>query len=246
MSAKYVSRTRRQWSSRRAATAWFLSAAGLIASAAGLTYATADEVEYLMRVQLPTPREVTRDVVVTDAADALGRHASFRILLFTDEFRWRINSHDALDATPERPTFTPEMKAVLNSASEIIAIGASSEELPTGLPAAEGRKMEERRAARRAERIAVWIREVVSKPIVVRKLNVGHHTPTRGVRHTATADTSDQRRVVIVLVLERDNGVNIDQALRAAMARESINAPIFESLLTRYSLSVGQAFSWVP
>jgi hypothetical protein len=246
MSAQPNSFTRRQWSSRKAAIAWFLSAAGLIASVAGLTYATAGEVDYRMRVQLPTPREVTRDVVVTRAADALGRYASFRILLFTDEFRWRLNSHDALDATPERPMFTPEMKSVLNSASEIIAIGASSEELPSGVSPTEGRRLEERRAARRAERIALWIREVVSKPIVVRKLNVGHHSPTRGARNTSTADTSDQRRVVIVLVLEREKGVNIDQALRAAMARESLNAPIFEALLTRYSLSAGQAFTWVP
>lgn len=246
MSAQQRSRTGRQWSSRRAATAWLLSTAALIAATAGLALATAGEVDYLMRIQLPTPREVKRDVVVTDAADALGRHASFRILLFSDEFRWRINSHDALDASPEKPLFTPEMKAVLNSAGEIIAIGASSEELPGGVSAVEGRRLEERRAARRAERIGMWIREAVSKPIPVRKLNVGHHTPTRGAGKASAADTSDQRRVVIVLVLEKENGVNMDQALRAAMARESINAPIFEALLTRYSLSAGQAFTWVP
>lgn len=245
MSAHQPSRAVRRWSSRRAAIAWSISALALVASGAGLVYATARELHYLTRVNLPTPPEVKADVVVTHAADALGRRASFRILLFTDEFRWRINSHDELDATPERPNFTPEMKAVLNSAEEIIAIGASSEELPAGLTAAEGRIAEERRAARRAERIALWVREVVSKPILVRKLNVGHHTPTPGGRGSA-ADTSDQRRVVIVLVLEREDGVNMDQALRVAMARESLNAPIFEALLTRYSLSSGQAFTWVP
>lgn len=58
-------------------------------------------------------------------------------------------------------------------------------------------------------------------------------------------DTSDQRRVVIILVLERENGTNVDQALRSAMALESVNAPIFEALLTRYSLSAAKAFTWV-
>ena len=233
----------RQWRSRQAAVAWTLSAVALIMSTTGVAYLTANELEFLVRLELPTPPEVKRDIVVKRAADAIGRRASFRILLFTDEFRWRLNSHDSLDATPMRPTFTPEMKAVLNSAEEIIAVGASSEELPPGVSASEGRLMEERRAARRAERIAMWVREVVSKPIAVRKLNVGHHTATPGVR---TADTSDQRRVVIILVLDHEEGVNMDQALRAAMASESLRAPIFESLLTRYSLSAGQAFTWVP
>jgi hypothetical protein len=219
------------------------SAAALVMSMIGATYVTASELGYLVRVELPTPPEVKRDIVVTRVADALGRRASFRILLFSDEFRWRLSSHDALDASPERPMFTAEMKAVLNSAEEIIAIGASSEELPSGVPAAEGRATEERRAGRRAERIAMWVREVVSKPIAVRKLNVGYHTPTKGAR---ASDTSDQRRVVIVLVLDHEDGVNMDQALRAAMARESLRAPIFEALLTRYSLSSGQAFTWVP
>jgi hypothetical protein len=234
---------RRQWRSRQAALAWTISAATLIMSTAGVAYLTAKELGFLVRVELPTPPEVKRDIVVTRVADAIGRRASFRILLFTDEFRWRLNSHDSLDATPERPTFTPEMKAVLNSAEEIITVGASSEELPSGVPAAEGRATEERRAARRAERIAMWVREAVSKPIAVRKLNVGYHAATTGPR---AGDTSDQRRVVIILVLDREDGVNMDQALRAAMASESLRAPIFEALLTRYSLSAGQAFTWVP
>ena len=66
MSAHQNSRTRREWSSRRAAIAWFISAAALIASGATLTFATVGEADYLMRVQLPTPREVagSDDVVV--------------------------------------------------------------------------------------------------------------------------------------------------------------------------------------
>ena len=188
----------------------------------------------------PTPPEVIRDVVVRRVKDDEGRRASFRILLFSDEFRWRINSFDSLEQAGKRPQFTTEMKAVLNSASEIICVGASSEEIPPGTSFPQGRAQEERRAARRAEKIAVWVREALNRPIPVRKLNVGHHAPE------GADDTSDQRRVVIILVFDEDDGVNLDQSLRSAMAGESVRAPIFEALLTKYSLGNASGFTWVP
>jgi hypothetical protein len=51
--------------------------------------------------------------------------------------------------------------------------------------------------------------------------------------------------VVIILVLDRDEHVNVDQALRAAMRAESGRAPVFDTLLTRYSLTGGPELSWV-
>lgn len=189
---------------------------------------------------VPRPPEVLQEVIIRNIKDNDGRKASFRIMLFTDEFRWRINSYDQLEQGGRRPQFTPEMKAVLNSAKEIITVGASSEEIPPGVGYPEGRVREEKRAARRAEKIAVWVRESINRPIPVRKLNVGHHTPT------GTDDTSEQRRVVIILVLDQDEDANIDQALRSAMAGESVRAPVFEALLTRYSLGNADSFTWVP
>jgi hypothetical protein len=188
----------------------------------------------------PTPPEVSHDLIIRNAKDDAGRNTSFRILLFTDEFRWVINSFDAIEKNGARPHFTEEMKAELNSAKEIIAVGASSEEFPAGISPAAGRALEERRAARRAEKIALWVREVLGKPIPVRKLNVGHHTPT------GAGDTSDQRRVVIILVLDHDEGAHIDESLRAAMSDESARAPIFQALLTKYSLGGKNTFTWVP
>ena len=201
--------------------------------------ATAGEVHALWMV-LPTPPEVVQDFTVRNAEDDQGRRTSFRILLFSDEFKWRLNSYDVVEHGAARPLFTDEMKAVLNSAREVICVGASSEEIPAGVSFAAGRRKEERRAALRAEKIAVWVREVLERPIPVRKLNVGHHSPT------GDGETSDQRRVVIILVLDQDEGADVDQALRAAMAGESVRAPIFEALLTKYSLGSGSAFTWVP
>lgn len=229
----------RTWQKAVAAIAWGLSTLAFVIAGACLSYATVIEVDRLTRLTTPTPPEVSHDVIVRNAKDQSGRRASFRVLLFTDEFRWRLSSYEALEQL-EEPQFTTEMKNVLNRAKEIIAVGASSEEIVPGLSLEAGRKREEERAARRAERIAMWVRAALSSPIPVRKLNAGHHMPTKGFK-----ETSDQRRVVIILVLEREDGTNVDEALRAAMALESVRAPIFEALLTRYSLSANKAFTWV-
>jgi hypothetical protein len=108
-----------------------------------------------------------------------------------------------------------------------------------GVALQAGRAHEERRAARRAEQIAVWVRASLARPIPTRKLNAGYHLPTLGAR-----DTSDQRRVVIILVLDHDKGANVDEALRTAMTSESVRAPIFQTLLTQYSLASGPRFTW--
>ena len=217
----------------------YLVTAVWIVAGAWLMGATAGEARTAWLVT-PTPPEVLRDITVRNVKDDEGRRTTFRILLFTDEFRWRINSYDSLEQGGKRPQFTTEMKAVLNSATEIIAVGASSEEVPPGTSFPEGRVQEERRAARRAERIAVWVRQALNRPIPVRKLNVGHHAPT------GSDDTSDQRRMVIILVLDQDENANIDQSLKSAMAGESVRAPIFEALLTKYSLGNADRFTWVP
>ncbi len=232
--------SRGQWRSRSQAIAWGISAIGIVACGGALLYATASELQFQTRVLPPKPPEVTGDVIVRRARDLMGRRASFRILLFSDEFRWRMNSEVALDNQPPQPHFTPEMKSVLNDAKEVICVGASSEETPGGVSYKVGRQQEERRAGRRAEQIALWVRQAVSRPIPVRKLNIGHHAHT-GQQH----DTSDQRRVVIILVLDRDERTNLDQALRSAMAQESVRAPIFEALLTKYSLGTAPTFTWV-
>jgi len=230
----------RNWHSVLSGVAWGLSTMAFVIAGVCLSYATVVQVDRLTRVSAPKPPEVASDVIVRNAKDQQGRRASFRVLLFTDEFRWRMSSYESLESSLEEPTFTPEMKAVLDKAREILVVGASSEEIVPGLSLEAGRKREEVRAGKRAERIAMWVRQAVSKPTPIRKLNVGHHLPTGKAN-----DTSDQRRVVIIIVLDREDGTNVDEALRSAMALESVNAPIFEALLTRYSLSAAKAFTWV-
>jgi hypothetical protein len=230
---------KRRWTSRRQAVLWCVSTSAAVMFGGALTFATVGNVWRFARVLPPTPPEVSRDLVVRGVSDMFGRQASFRILLFTDEFRWRLSSSDTLENGLSPPVFTPEMKNVLNDAEEIICVGASSEEMSSDVSFAVGRSIEEKRAARRADRIALWVRSAVSRPIPTRKMNAGHHLPT-----AQSGDTSDQRRVVIILVLDQDPGTDIDAALRVAMKRESTRAPIFNSLLTEYSLSSRPQFTW--
>ena len=231
---------REGWRSQFTALMWWASAIALVAFSGGLMYSTAIQVHRLTRVLPPEPPEVVQDIVIRNVPDGLGRRTSFRILLFSDEFRWRLNSSSVLESGLSQPVFTDEMKAVLNDTQEIICVGASSEELPPSVTLEQGGAAEERRAARRAEQIAIWMREAVSRPIPIRKLNIGHHAPTG-----QPGDTSDQRRVIIILVLDSDDNIHIDEALRTAMVRESARAPIFDTLLTQYSLAEGTSFAWV-
>jgi hypothetical protein len=220
--------------------AWSCSAIGLLTFTGGLLVATSNEVRLLARTVPPTPPEISRDVLVRAVPDRAGNRASFRILLFSDEFRWRLNSFASLEQG-RAPEFSPEMKAVLSDAAEVIAVGASSEETLSGVSPEAARAAEERRAARRAEQTAAWVRSALTKPIPVRKLNIGHHVATG-----QPGDTSDQRRMVIILVLDHDDDTNLDESLRAAMAQERERTPLFDTLLTKYSLASGQSFSWVP
>ena len=123
---------KRKWRSAFAAIAWGASTLAFVIAGVCLSYATVLEVDRLTRLTTPTPPEIAHDVIVRNAKDEAGHRASFRVLLFTDEFRWRLSSYDALEQLAQ-PSFTPEMKTVLNRAKEIIAVGASSEEIVPGL-----------------------------------------------------------------------------------------------------------------
>ena len=213
----------------------------LLMFSACLCYATLGEVRRFTRVLAPTPPEVTRDLIVRNASDSLGRRASFRILLFTDEFRWRLNSFDALENGSAEPLFTPEMKAALerrrgnhlrrrqlggDPAGRVVRRGAGARGASRGPPGGTDCDLGAGGAVEGHSR-----QEAQRRPSRVDRLR---------------RDTSDQRRVVIILVLDHDSGTNIDQALRQAMSNESDRAPIFETLLTAYSLTTGSDFTWVP
>jgi hypothetical protein len=141
-------------------------------------------------------------------------------------------------------TFSEEMRRSINEAREVICVGASSEDIRSGASEEEGRQEEEQRAMRRAETIALWVQRVRSEPRVrIRKLNLGHH---ERAHRAYSGDTSDQRRVIIILVLEEEEGVNMDEALRDALEQERGKHPIYATILDNYSLTRKPNFTWAP
>jgi hypothetical protein len=190
------------------------------------------------------PPESKDDHYISASTDDQGKRATFLISLLSDEYRWKLGRTDLLENLQTRIDFTPEMRQNLNGAVEVICIGASSEEIVQGVSEEDGRHLEELRAGHRAEAISMWVRDVLSKPINVRKLNIGHRDPTLDTDYAYT-ETSDQRRVIIVLVLKEEAGVNIDQALRNAFRQEKNKQPIYETILTKYSLTRGPTFCWL-
>lgn len=188
------------------------------------------------------PPEVLLGDYVPYAKDNKGKTASFVIHLLTDEYRWKLSRWDLLENLQSEIEFSSPMRRLMNRAVEIICVGASSEEIEKGLALEEGRTREEWRAAQRAESIAKWTRAVLDHPVNVRKLNIGHRDPS--LEGTDAFDTSEQRRVIIVLVLKEEDGINIDEALRDAFLQERARQPIYETILTKYSLTQGLKFHW--
>jgi hypothetical protein len=66
----------------------------------------------------------------------------------------------------------------------------------------------------------MWVRQAVTKPTPIRKLNVGHHLPTGKAN-----DTSDQRRVVIIIVLDREDGTPCQHSGHGRIQEEGYRSP---------------------
>ncbi len=201
-------------------------------------------ITYNPPVQPQKPEEVKDRAFIPKAEDKQHKHATFDIYLFSDEYRWKIGHSNILENNKTTINFTPQMQRNLNESEEVICIGASSEQIRAGLTPEEGRKEEELRAAQRAETIATWVRPYLSNHVIVRKLNLGHHA----VKFETISNydrTSEQRRVIIVLVLKKEDGVDVDEALRDAFNREKAEHPLYARILTQYSLTQGFRFSWI-
>ena len=188
------------------------------------------------------PPEVLTGDYIPYARDHQGKKASFVIHLLTDDYKWKLSRWDLLEDSQSEINFSPPMRRLMNSAVEIICLGASSEEIENGLSPDDGRQKEEWRASKRAESIAKWVRAVLENSVNVRKLNIGHRDPSN--EPNGMLDTSDQRRIIIVLVIKEEEGVNMDQALRDAFQQERSKQPIYETILTRYSLTQALSFKW--
>lgn len=170
-------------------------------------------------VSLPkpiTPNEVdqSESAYVADAEDRDHRKMSVAIYLLSDKYKWKLGSYEKLNDAYEKIPISNEMIKLIRSAEEVICAGASSQEFVGALASNEGRRIEENRAAERARTIARWIDEL-GTGVSVRKWNIG-----QWMNRSFEVDTSAQRRVIIILVLKKTYGINLDEALRNALERE--------------------------
>jgi hypothetical protein len=188
------------------------------------------------------PPEVDVPTFVPDAEDSRHNKASLAIYLLSDEYKWKIGYDQKLNDKYDKLPFSGQMVDLLNKTREVICVGASSEEIIKGLTEDEGRKKEEERAARRAKSVAIWITEKLERQdpsILVRKWNIGHW-----MNRSNGSDTSTQRRVIIILVLNKSSEINMDEALRNALEREKGKHHIYELILNQYSLTRGDKLIW--
>jgi hypothetical protein len=191
------------------------------------------------------PPEVPDGTYVPRAKDRAGLQASMVIFLLTDEYRWEIGYYETLNRKYKKVPFSSAMKSLIDSkAKEVICIGASSEELEHTLLLEKGEKKaiekEEWRAGRRAETLGSWLEEIRGVLIPIRKLNVGHW-----MRQTNDADTSEQRRVIIVLVLDKQEGIKMDEAFLDALDQGKNNQKIYGTILNEYSLTRSLPLKWM-
>lgn len=200
-------------------------------------------VEDFVPSEEPTaPPEVDEPAFIPDAEDTDHKKASIAIYLLSGEYSWKIGNYEKLNDKYDKLPFSAEMVHLLNKANEVICVGASSEEIIQGLTEDEGRRKEEERAAKRAKSIARWVDEKIEKrnpPILVRKWNIGHW-----FNRLSGEDTSKQRRVIIILVFNKSREIKMDEALRNALEREKKDHPIYELILTQYSLTRSDKLVW--
>lgn len=176
------------------------------------------------------PTEALGQYYVPIASDERGNRATFATYILSDEYRWALASTELLQGGRREIIFTDQMKAIMSNASAIICVGTSSGEMNLSTPRQQAIKIEENRAAQRADTIARWVRAALTKPVPVYKLNLGYNLSEPSAY--GSSESGNQRRVIIILVLKREPSVNLTQALRQAINEN----PMYKSILTQYSL----------
>lgn len=205
-----------------------------------------------------------------------GQDVRFSIWTLTDNHSWEFgydgtsedNYPPRLNKDNETLPISIEQIKSLNLAEEIICIGASSQEFKAAISDREkARIIEENRASRRANSIALWIRPKLESPVnddayiirflkylwgtplppqkIVKKLNIGQWEKPQ--QNRTSVETAYQRRVVIILVLRNEKGEYVspdDVALRNAfLTKSKNNEKIYEYILNEYSKTKND-FSW--
>jgi hypothetical protein len=148
------------------------------------------------------------NVVTVEAHDNQGKNAKFEISILSRECYWQCRSATTVLLNKEPVDMlaffsSSGMQARLNRVQDLIAIGAASEE---GSVEREGF-----RADARANQLIHWLRQTVMKESVTFwTLSVGK---LKGEGAQCGEESDLNRSIVIVGVVEKDDGINLKEAI---------------------------------
>jgi hypothetical protein len=151
-----------------------------------------------------------------DGKDKQGHPASFDFIILTDEYTWAKGSTtDVVSADKVIPqsevadrVLTPQVRASLDSASDLIAVGLASQE--------GERAQEEARAADRAKTVVEWIKKVSKPDLALWTLTLGQYD--KACKHQEDADSSFERPVIFAGVRSKAADTNLQEALADAIS----------------------------
>ncbi len=153
--------------------------------------------------------------------DSEGKAAEFRIYILSNEYNWKILETTQVEQGGRPVDLSKVLEArgvrrVMETAIDIIAAGTAS---------FEGSKLrEETRAGDRADQLVSWVRQSVAflnDPPGIYRLNLGKFM--KGGSYTSPRATAYQRKVILVAVLEKDEGVALDKALWDALKDKNLD-----------------------
>jgi hypothetical protein len=160
----------------------------------------------------------------TSGEDEKGRRADFLIEVLAQEDRWKLRETEQLESGPVDRVLPPYLKSLekLDKAKGVIVVGTASQE--GGLLSEEGR------ADHRADRLLKLVKPITGLKKTY-KLNLGQHSTD----HAAdTSDTSYQRRVIIIDILENDPEMSVAD-IRAALLNALSKEKKYSFDAVRYS-----------
>lgn len=153
--------------------------------------------------------------------DEARRTGEFQALVFLEEYSWAYGRFDRVELGQVPIVFPavledPRLKQALEGAQEIVAAGTASCEASANI---WGYFREERRAGRRADQLASWIRDKPWNRAPVHQLNLGRFDRECGPDRTE--ETRNERRIVLVTVSRRADGLDLESCLRQSFRSEA-------------------------
>jgi hypothetical protein len=170
------------------------------------------------KVEVTTVRWGEAVVFPISGVDAAGRRAAFEVAVLPKEYTWarKDDKHLAKDGRTlndleVQALFADDFRAGIAKSGDVIGVGVASQ---------EGDVTEEAgRAARRASTAGTWLSAARGDGAAIWELNLGQY---KGSCASADrADTSWQRPVIMIGVRDKDDGVNLAEALGDAMKGKS-------------------------